>query len=91
MYVESCLLCSAYANGIHHHSSISSHAFPPSSVTVSAADLAYQFRPSGTNAASLSPGIMMASPNMMDRHSGGNGPPIEEASKKRELRLLKNR
>ena len=88
MYVESCLLCSAYANGVHHPS-ISSHAFP--AVTVSAADLqAYQFR-SGTNAASPA-GIMMTGSNLsaLDRH-GGNGPPIEEAGKKRELRLLKNR
>ncbi|KAI1290012.1 cAMP-responsive element modulator [Halotydeus destructor] len=75
----------AYSNGNYSH-------YAPSSVTVSAADLqAYQIRTSGSsNSANLPQGVVM-SPSGGNMGHGGHVVVHEEQSKKRELRLLKNR
>jgi hypothetical protein len=71
---------SAYSNGGQHH-------FASSPVTVSAADLqAYQIRTSGSNSGMQQSVVMTSSGNQLQQHHVP-----EEASKKRELRLLKNR
>ena len=74
-----------YANGGHSFNSLSTP------VTVSAADLhTYQLGRGGgpgPNSQQMTSSVMMASPNMTGHVPGE----VQEVSKKRELRLLKNR
>lgn len=90
-YLDDCYCCYCYKVSAHYANG--GHSFN-SPVTVSPADLhTYQLgRPGSGGSASNSQqmttgGVMMASPNMTG-HMPGEG---QEVSKKRELRLLKNR
>lgn len=89
-YLDDCYCCYCYKVSAHYANG-GPHSFN-SPVTVSPADLhTYQLGRTGSGGSNsqqmTSGGVMMASPNMTG-HMPGEG---QEVSKKREMRLLKNR